>query len=392
MNEPFNDFERLIKSRLDNFVKDPDETIRASILDKVSAKRRSFDRRKGIMSLFAILMISLSIYFFRDTKRDLPLYDKIAKEGSNKAFLTEAKEPSQYSEVISDSDDASLFKNVQSPTPTSDDESPVEPTKEVLISCRELPEFLTAIWVYAPNELAKNKIIPIWESKRPVPEEIIDSSSKKRSSGIYGDILTFWTYQRMVPNRSDELVVNSMNSSGLLSAERMGFRIDMGGYVEIANSLEVFGGLSAKMQQFATELDVRSLEADYFSFSEKTQSYIPHYSYSSVKLSKKVWSLGSRVGLRYYLPYGNRHFSFAPSANYQRILADVSNTDFSIPQNQVFLNLDFGWSYPVSKNINLNLSPCLSYSLIQKEEDSSMISIFPYSWGFTIGISYQSKL
>jgi hypothetical protein len=227
--------------------------------------------------------------------------------------------------------------------------------------------------------------------KAASPHEVIRKTKKTHRWGLYTDLKAFWTYQKITPNQNDEWIVSAIDKQGMLSVDRLGGKLSLGAYYPFARNFEVFGGFSVQLDQFTTVMHVHSVEPNDVAFSEPDNAYQPVYHNNEHDIRELIWSTGPQVGLRYFLPYGNRNFWVATSMDYHFIRSTSGSAILQIPGQVVYTNFTFGWSSAITKNVWLNINPELSYTIDIDQSIGGMAEVTPYSWGLNIGLVYRWK-
>jgi hypothetical protein len=430
MKKPFNDrdLEARLKSRMQDFDADPGEQFKNTLFTALKERKSVQFRRNGIAAIATVLLLAIYLLY------SLGVVSKIrgsyvksqADTSTGDSNLAQPVTPQEQTRTLSDkpkdadsSDSGEMLnqkknrqiydvaepgnsimeietfngrnENVRNQSANDITDKPKgfqqENSRAAATTFAYLKIPLTLPHLVCEDHPDQLQVSPPFIEKNET-SDVIDKNKSARKWGIYGDIKTFWTYQKVTPNTSDEWIVNDMNSSGMLSADRIGGKFSIGVYYPIAPKLELFGGISSQVQQLHTSLSLRSVNPQDLLYSEAEGSYKPIYNETQLDINKLVWGAGVQLGLKYYLPHGNRNFWVATSFDYHYIFTDTDKQDSEMSAQTLYANFTFGWSYQISRRVLFSLNPELSYSL-DASKNNGVIAIDPYSWGINLGLRYH---
>jgi len=395
------DFEQEIRDKLQGYKAKPDESLKSNILTGIGRGGAHSLQRIAVATSFVLLFIvwllMTELPFLR-LEKDLSDGFKNSKGNANQKLFSFDDEimfngpykPSAHlflNEGVKRNSRSSLVE----PGLTTDQTNDVYETHtEEGMKFSELPTRIAHLGISRfpfTRDFEPISLISFDKSDRQGKQEMIERK-KEQLWGFYSNIHTFWTFQRAIPNKSDEWIVESIISKGRLSTERMGVALDLGTYFALSDRFEAYGGLVYYFQQFDTRFSIRSSRAEDMKIDESLGGYDPIFEERIIEASKEIWSAGVKMGMRYYLPYGDKKFWLGSDLDYQHTITEIPR-EISMNQDQLYFNIRVGWSKQLSDELIFNMSPGLSYSIFRNDAKGAFVLVQPYSYGVNLGLQGQ---
>ena len=444
-------FEDKLKEKLEAFPSTPPADAERAILNQVNGKSWP-DRWRGV--LFVVAIGLLPLFFGNFHNSDLPLGSRVPVSSSQQPpSLTSARQkekeeelPQQEVSILPPSDDAtaaaarSPLKQTIEPTEktTSLQGEPTAVTStstslratlpstssvkviatgpsaafvrnvtaSVAQSSRDrgpqeqlpLPLASTSRGPILMDDLERKKSLP-WPSPSPSEYSVApvvtedDAPIKELRDGFrpYVDVGTFFLYQNMQPNTSDEVYITDFEGAGRFSAKRLGFIAEGGIRRQVNEKLTLRVGTSLSMLNQNYSFSIRSQQPDSVTFErENPQEALSIFERSSIQASHRLWAVGTTItGDFYVLPdLGSTLFS---SVGYHHLLNSTQSFVFNGERhliqypNQLLLTLGLRKLLWHRKYDQIHLSAQARYAMLtSSSKETGTLSVKPFSIGLTL--------
>ncbi len=223
-------------------------------------------------------------------------------------------------------------------------------------------------------------------------QESANREKKQSRLSLYFTIMPTLGYQRIEPNSTDNLIVESIDRISTFSTDRLGFRAELGAEYPIANRLHFFGGLLYFQREQTigyTEKVVSNTEVSQGPDGEIILQ--PEFTYQNKSFEYKVQNLGLQVGLSYQLAKRKFLQTLGSGIELHLALNKVKATpEFTNnPSAYVFYNLYYRIQYPTDKKLRAVVQPTLNYSFYINQNRDAPFYVKPYGLGLNVGFTYN---
>lgn len=205
---------------------------------------------------------------------------------------------------------------------------------------------------------------------------------------MYTSFMPLYNYYTISPNQQDNEVVENIRPAAKFSNQRSGWRFQMGGEFSISKRFKMRAGFSYLQMNHYVSYLTRSAVPEAFEakqINNQTIEVTPVYKQYS-RLSDTQWhyaglrsdvlfKLNGKGVMAHYLSGG---------------VEGVMQLDQGGSPN-VYINLAYGISYPLSQGISLRVEPTFNYGLKSRMDDNNYLSLHPYSAGLNFGLVWQAK-
>jgi hypothetical protein len=236
----------------------------------------------------------------------------------------------------------------------------------------------------ATNEKIKEK-----KENQPDNEE---REKKKFPFNLYFTIMPTLGYQRIEPNSSDNLIIESIDRIATFSPDRLGVRAELGAEYPISNRVNIFGGfVYFQRQQTIGYIEKQVSETE---ISEGPNGEIilhPEFSYVHQSFEYEVRNIGWQIGVNYqlskkkFLQTAGTGIEFHMALNKFDHAEEFTNN----PSLYVFYNLYYRIQYPADTKLKAVMQPTLNYSFYINQNANAPFYVKPYGLGLNIGFTYN---
>jgi len=221
-------------------------------------------------------------------------------------------------------------------------------------------------------------------------QEVLSTNKKQiKRLGVNIDGLTFITFQRIIPNTTDNNIVESISTPSMLSPERLGFRLSGNISWRLNDHFDLVGGVAAYNQRIVNEILISGTGEGTFDLDTKSNSYEVTPQSETISIDERIWSIGAQFGFRYYLPQSNRNFWLGTMVDFQSAFDNLLTDSFYISEKQTYLNVELGWKTEITDCLEFQINPNLSYSLLSNQKQNAVFRIHPFSFGLNFGLRYK---
>ena len=404
MKEQFEnqEIEKMISDRLSAFEASPSDSSKEKIFAAI--QRPWYRSRRYAVAALLMLLIPASYFGWRyqtserlqSAGRQISAAQVIEeKSGKIDAEIPTIDQTEKNSLLSSEADvNISAIQSLTERTGASSFIEVFDLEKEEVVNA-EKPILLASLDpLFISN--SEKIILPVIDSKPSSSSQILgkkdilpDKKKKGKRLSVNLDALTFITFQRIVPNTTDEIVVKSISSPSILSPKRLGFRFGVGASWKLSESFDVLAGFSTYSQRIANEISISGTGESSFLLNEEANAYTVTPETETISIDERIWSVGAQVGLRYFLPQSNRKFWLGGMLDFQSAFDNQLTESFYINKKQTYLNIEAGWKTSLTDRLEFQINPNLSYSLMGREENQAVFKIHPFSFGLNIGVRYK---
>lgn len=331
----------------------------------------------------------------------------------NKAFNEEVETIPAVSEKNQESE---IPKNITARKPASqsngvisEEKMALSPTQKQIVNNAITPNFTettnisnsssssesgTLLPVTVAFATSKELKKPLLSFATPLVKDIeTDQSWYKKPSlrkewEMYTSLMPLYNYYTISPNQQDNEVVESIRSAAKFSNQRSGWRFQMGGEFSISKRFKMRAGFSYLQMNHYVSYLTRSAVPETFEakqINNQTIEVTPVYKHYT-RLSDAQWHYaGLRSDVLFKLN-GKGVMAHYLSGGVEGVMQlDQGGTP------NVFINLAYGISYPLSQGISLRVEPTFNYGLKNRMDDNNYLSLHPYSAGMNFGLVWQAK-
>lgn len=218
---------------------------------------------------------------------------------------------------------------------------------------------------------------------------------KVRKGSLYFLAMPTFGYNRIEPNKGDNIIIESVKRVPHFSMKRLGVRLEAGFEYPVSGRVSLSGGVlyyQRKQTLNYTEKVVDSVNVT--SFGENGFDLDPQYSYVPRTFEYEVRNIGVHAGMNYLLAKGKFVHSLGTGIEFQRSVKktdDATETARLGEQPPVFLfyNLFYRLQYPAEGKFRAIFQPTLNYSFYVNDNTNAPFYIKPYGLGLNIGVSYK---
>ncbi|MDX2303185.1 MAG: hypothetical protein NW226_10315 [Microscillaceae bacterium] len=177
-------------------------------------------------------------------------------------------------------------------------------------------------------------------------------------------------YYHIRPDKKDDILVRDIDAGKFLSAQRLGWSIQMGGYLALNDRFSLRVGASYTQWKQTWQ----------YTFNAVNSGEIG----TLFTQNKTIHAAGLAADVLYAFRPGKRHTSYW-----------VSGLQVSFPvgapalQTQIIGQLGYNWSYPIQKNVIFWAEPTLGIHLNRIQNETEPVKIRPYTLGLHLGLSLK---
>ena len=400
MKKPYNaqDLEKLISERLSNYQADPSGHLKTRIFNALHVPW--YRRYRGaIIIFFMVIPALISTRYYFGIEPEINTSEKELSESikSSVQLNTAESDAKPVYDLKAEQKNADLNTGkasviIESPDLKTPYKVPLDKRAEHqknLVHRRDLPPNLASKFSTAQNHLNVPDIIRKKPNQTAIDVIVISPVKKTKRLSVDLDALTFITFQRIVPNTTDDIVVHSISSPSMLSTKRLGFRINSGINWELNKNFDLTAGIAAYSQRIANDITLAGNGPGIFTLNREASAYEIAPQKEVISIDESVWSMGAQLGIRYYLPQSNRKFYIGAHIDFQTLFDNQLTENFYLNKRQTYLNIETGWKTKLSDKFEFHINPNLSYSMLNKQGQKAVFRIYPFSFGLNVGIRYK---
>ncbi len=205
---------------------------------------------------------------------------------------------------------------------------------------------------------------------------------------MYTSFMPLYNYYTISPNQQDNEIVENIRPAAKFSNQRSGWRFQMGGEFSISKRFKMRAGFSYLQMNHYVSYLTRSAIPETFEAKQvnnQTIEVTPVYK-QYTRLSDTQWHY---AGLR-----SDVLFKLNGKGVMAHYLSGGVEGLMQLDQGglpNVYINLAYGISYPLSQGISLRVEPTFNYGLKSRMDDNNYLSLHPYSAGLNFGLVWQAK-
>lgn len=422
MDESFDD---KLSKRLKRFSQEPAERLWSSITARIESEERAVRLKKKARIGWVLIFCSITIggiFYLSDVgfQKSQPSVTgetkQQAKDGSpNKEIVSGenlqqskpledvklekdqalhqlARRVESSQSLIASSEEASM-NTKEKQVGTLNDPTYVEDSESAVDQFERNKENIVSEIVSNTTDSSALKSLQAKRAEKPaIDQEHKSTEAKRNRFSIYFTVMPTLGYQRIKPNSSDNLIVESIDRLSTFSTDRLGIRAELGVEYPVANRIHLFGGL------------VYFQRAQTIGYTEKVVSntgisqgpngeviFEPEFSYQNKVFEYEVRNLGLQVGASYQL--AKRKFlqtlgtgiEFHLALNKAKDVPEFTNN----PSAYVFYNLYYRLQYPADTKLRAVVQPTLNYSFYINQNRDAPFYVKPYGLGLNVGVTYN---
>jgi hypothetical protein len=211
----------------------------------------------------------------------------------------------------------------------------------------------------------------------------------KRRPAFYANVTPSLSFQRAIPIGSDEVVVQALSSSSILSSERFGISLDIGVQGFISKRFEYYGGLSLYHQnqtltysyQQGNQVTIESSGDNRYTVTPKVLQGVVNY---------EMLNLGLQTGILYNLYGKTLTHKVGAGVSYQRGLKKTDSESYKNSESSYFsYQLFYRGEIRVSSRVRVFVQPVFMQSIRVREKLDAPFNLKPYRAGIGFGILYD---
>lgn len=229
--------------------------------------------------------------------------------------------------------------------------------------------------VVAPKENKLDEVIPPY--KKP-----------KSKFQLYFSITPSLSFQKIIPNSNDAIIIEGFEHRSPLSIKRFGIAVDAGFQRDINRFLGFYGGLSFYQQQqqltykyFDREAEVTRV-GDLWTFEINRPQQTRTFDYSMI-------NLGVRSGLLVTIKGEKLKHKFGAGLIYSQGFIKSSNAYNNKSSSYLSYQLSYRSELQVNDRLSWYAEPTFVYGFLSKEKLAEPFSLKPYRAGISVGVLYR---
>ena len=234
------------------------------------------------------------------------------------------------------------------------------------------------------TELKKDSVAGVVGHVLPPPKK-----RKKSKLTFYSMVSPSLSFQHVTPNSEDGVVVDKINSPGVISHERLGFNFETGIQGRISERFQYLAGLSYYQQSqqisYEEKSDVALIESgDDLNYDIKPATITRTFDYS-------MRNVGVQAGILYTLKQRGLMHKAGVVFQYQKGLMKANESDVYDNSSSDYLNyqLVYRVEYAFRSGIGLFVQPVFTHSLIANESLNAPFEIKQSRASLGVGIVYR---
>ncbi|MEO1052525.1 MAG: hypothetical protein AAFX87_17970 [Bacteroidota bacterium] len=222
-----------------------------------------------------------------------------------------------------------------------------------------------------------------------------EKEKKDLQAQFFTDFMAFATYNRVKPNQEDDIFIRELNTN-TFSGQRLGYKLSGGIELPHSKRFTTYYGLSFLHYTQFVQYAYYDAVPDSFNIVVEDNQVIlePVLTEQFGEVRQGINSLGLQIGAKYRL-YGSKLRRFIDvNTELHRVLnynnIEGNGQDF-ITNNQVFINAAYRMEYDLNRNLIFKLQPSLGFSLLERQADTSPLSVRPFNLGLDFGIIFKIR-
>ncbi|GEM_PF-4591657 len=235
-----------------------------------------------------------------------------------------------------------------------------------------------------PSELSTEQILLYTPS-------VVRPSKKQRHYHWYGDLGVFFLYNHLQPNRYDNLIMENFETSGSFSLDRLSYFAEFGLRRELSRRVTLRASAVANLFAQKYSFDIRDETSSAVTpVGNETELLTPVFDRQTIQMDHFLLSAGVRLSTDIKV-FNNDLNRLMLGLGYHRILNPEQTFEYGDETHTVEyphqLTASFGFRKVVwqSDKGELSLLPVLRYGLVHQINESSALTIKPFSVGLTMG-------
>jgi hypothetical protein len=235
------------------------------------------------------------------------------------------------------------------------------------------------------------------KSRRQVSDDTEDKNEKSKSwkkLGLYFTAMPTFGYNRIESNRSDNVMIESVEKISSFSGRRLGIRAEIGADFAISGRAKVFAGvLYYQRKQTIGYVEKTVTNVVQENVSDTTIVYDPQYVLENKTFEYELKNIGVQLGINYTLREGKFLHAAGTGIEFHKALNKLPEQDNpgfgSNPSTYVFYNLYYRIQYPAKGKLKAVFQPTFNYSLYLNQDMNAPFYVKPYGLGLNLGLTYS---
>ncbi|MEL6534663.1 MAG: hypothetical protein AAFQ98_04590 [Bacteroidota bacterium] len=234
------------------------------------------------------------------------------------------------------------------------------------------------------------------------PEKVIDRNPEKRSWEGYASVLPLLNYSHIQPNKQDDILILGINTPGILSTERLGYRAAVGAEFPIGQSRWQFNTeIAYTFRQGAFDYEFESATPDEILVEQQddnTTTLTPLYSRQQGSYEYRSHAAGLQVGVNYLV--NGLWADHRVMAGYELSAVTFDwplddpgsgSSNIEVPEIQLqhLLTVGYRMDYALTRRLSARFQPSLRYALQTTPATTGYFTLKPVSYGLSIGLAYR---
>ena len=225
--------------------------------------------------------------------------------------------------------------------------------------------------------------------KKSKTDEVVPPYKKSRSKfQLYFSVTPSLSFQKIIPNSNDEIIIEGFENRSPLSIKRFGFGIDAGFERDIDHIFGYYGGVSFYRQQqeisyryFDQEADVNRV-GDAWTFEINRPQHTRTFDYS-------MTNIGVRSGILVTLKGDKLKHKFGAGLIYSHGFAKSTGSYNNSQSAYLSYQLFYRSEVRINEHVSWFVEPTFVYGFLSKEKLAEPFSLKPYRAGLSLGALYR---
>ncbi len=213
--------------------------------------------------------------------------------------------------------------------------------------------------------------------------------SKNWALAVY--VTPNYTFQRVLPNKKDEISILKLENKNAFETERLGFETGIRGYYQVRKNLELIFGFQAACVKQHLRLQTVNTQPDSVAVQQQGNS-ISMQIYNSPRAENHLFSYyfgGIFTGMNLRITEkldlsGGLGMNWLLQTRSSGERANVAGNAFN-----PYLNLGLQYQQPLSQKLTLTAGPSMQYYLKPVQEKQAFIGVKPTVIGFSVGMKFK---
>lgn len=226
----------------------------------------------------------------------------------------------------------------------------------------------------------------------PAREEEEKKKEKHKRTGItfYTSLAPSLSYYRVSPLSGDDVVIEKLNSPGILSADRLGINLEAGIQGKITKRLEYIAGISFYYQ--SQRITYEQLTSDNVIVEKDAdKSYLVRPGVLRKSFEYDMQNMGAQAGLLYTLKQEGLLHKTGIMLHYQKGLQKSSDADVydNANSNALSYQIIYRLEYAFRPRFNFFIQPAYMHSFYNDESIHAPFRLKQSRAGIGIGVVYD---